>query len=112
MNVPTDDDQQIAIFCPKPQPGQPLPEIPDDIVWLFHLDEQDAPWPLDANGNPAEELLLTEQEEQHIIDEEDRWRSGRYGTDPATDHLVQEDLHHKLDRERRAQQPWPEIPPF
>ena len=66
----TDDDQRLEIFLPKPRPGQrrdPDEEIPWHIVQAFRLEEIDT-WPVDADGKLLDELVLTPEQQQELLD--------------------------------------------
>jgi hypothetical protein len=69
----TNEDQRRSIFMPKVTPGRYVEEIPWEVVQAFRLEDQDIDvWPCDANGVLLDEYIPTPEEEQAILDAEDR----------------------------------------
>ena len=110
VSLPTDDDQQIDAFLPEHHPGQPLQDIPWPVVHAFGLDEQTNSWPQDADGNLLDEYVPSPEEEQAILDAEDRYY---YGHQPS----AQDDIYRPANtaRPKRPHKPpeaFPDEPPF
>jgi hypothetical protein len=115
VDSPIDDDQRLDLFLPKTHPHRieefqpPQPEIPWDIVQAFRLDDIDT-WPTDANGNPLDEYIPTPEEEQAILDAEDRLTYGNtqpLDLDTIIGRALYNQAHHKQARETL-----PDEPPF
>jgi len=110
---PTDDDQQIDRFLPGNRRRQiyefqpPAEDIPWHIVEAFRLAETDT-WPLDIHGNPVEEIFPTPEEEQAILDTEDRLI---YGDPIDPDTISSRALLDKARRKQHTHYPHPDEPP-
>jgi uncharacterized protein DUF222 len=112
VDTPVDDDQRLDIFLPRHRPGQPLEEIPWDIVQAFRLEDTDLTriWPHDADGNPLDEYLPTPQEEQAILDAEDHRIYGN--TQPLDLNTIMGRALFDRARSKQAWETLPDEPPF
>jgi hypothetical protein len=111
---PTDEDQRLDIFLPRRRPGQPVEEIPWEIVQAFGLDDPDSwpsnDWPVDADGKLLDEYIPAPEEEQAILDAEDRRIYGN--TEPLDLDTI---MGRALFDRARGKQAWetlPDEPPF
>ena len=114
---PVDDDQRLDIFLPRHRPGQPAEpdqEIPWDIVQAFRLEDLDT-WPIDANGKLLDELILTPEQEQELLDQAHFRRYGSIEPPPPENPTYRKISSRTLTDRARSKQAWktlPDEPPF
>jgi len=120
VDTPIDDDQRLDIFLPKCRPGQrrdPDEEIPWDIVQAFRLEDTDITdtWPVDADGKLLDELVLTPEQEQELLDQAHFRRYGSTEPPPPENPTYREVTNRELierAHSKQTRETLPDEPPF